>query len=148
MSQRASSDVFSQFEHIRERMEQAWRQVIGPPGAPRFCAPVIEPSVDVYETDDEVVVVVEIAGISGEEVAVDVDGKTLIIWGERRPHGDRPRRLYSQMEICHGLFQRQLLLPAEVSPDEAQATYSSGMLEIVLPKVGRKLSRQVRIVAR
>src|SRR3990172_4893956 len=116
MIQRAS-DAFTQFDRIRERMEQAWRQVIGPPGAPRFCAPVIEPSVDVYETEDEVVVVVEIAGIADEEVAVEVDGRTLNVWGERRPSGRQPRRLYSQMEICHGPFQRELLLPAEVSPD-------------------------------
>lgn len=147
MSQR-TSDIFSEFERIRERMEQAWRQVIGPPGAPRFCAPLIEPSVDVYETDDEVVVVVEIAGISDEEVEVEVDGKMLLLRGERRPSAGRPRRLYSQMEICHGPFQRELLLPAEVNPDETQATYRGGMLEVVLPKVGRRLSRQVRIVAR
>ncbi len=147
MTQRAS-DVFSEFERIRERMQQAWSQVIGPPGAPRFCAPIIEPAVDVYETDDEVVVVVEIAGIADEEVHVEVEGKALVLSGERRPLGGRPRRLYSQMEVCHGPFQREILLPAEVNPDQARATYNAGMLEIVMPKVGRTLSRQVRIVAR
>ncbi|MBI2913786.1 MAG: Hsp20/alpha crystallin family protein [Chloroflexi bacterium] len=147
MTQRAS-DVFSEFERIRERMQQAWSQVIGPPGAPRFCAPIIEPAVDVYETDDEVVVVVEIAGIADEEVQVEVEGKALVLSGERRSLGGRPRRLYSQMEVCHGPFQREILLPAEVNPERARATYNAGMLEIVMPKVGRKLSRQVRIVAR
>lgn len=147
MSQR-TSDLFTEFERIRERMEQAWRQVIGPPGAPRFCSPIIEPSVDVYETDDEVVVAVELAGISDAEVELEVDGKTLVLRGERRPPSGRPRRLYSQMEICHGPFQRELLLPADVDPDAARVSYNAGMLEIVLPKVGRKLSRQVRIVAR
>ncbi len=148
MTQRASSDLFSQFDHIRERMEQAWQQVAGPPGAPRFCGPIIQPAIDVYETDDEVVVMVEIAGIADQEVAVDVDGRTFIVWGERKPGGGRPGRLYSQMEICHGLFKREVQLPAEVSPDGARASYDSGMLEIVLPKVARALSRQVRIVAR
>ncbi len=147
MSQRAS-DIFSEFEHIRERMQVAWRQVIGPPGAPRFCSPIIEPPVDVYETEDEVVVVVEIAGILNEEVQVEVDGNTLTVSGERRPAGGRPHRLYSQIEICQGPFQRQLFLPAEVNPDKARASYNAGVLEIVLPKAGQKLSRQVRIVAR
>ena len=77
MKQR-TTDIFSDFERIRERMEQAWRQVLGPPGAPRFCSPLIEPSIDVYETDDEVVVVTEIAGISEEEVKIVVDGKMLV----------------------------------------------------------------------
>ena len=147
MTQQAS-DIFSEFERIRERMHTAWQQVIGPPGAPRFCAPVIEPPVDVYETEGEVVVLIEIAGIANEEVEVLVDGRTLIVRGERRPPGGRPQRLYSQMEICQGPFQRELLLPSEVNPDQVQAGYNAGLLEIVLPKVAQKLSRQVRIVAR
>ncbi len=146
MSQRAS-DIFSEFERIRERMNTAWQHVVGPPGSPRFCAPVIEPPVDVYETEDDIVVVVEIAGIPDEEVEVLVDGRTLIVRGERRAAGGA-RRLYSQMEICQGPFQRDLLLPSEVNPEAAKASYNAGLLEIVLPKVGHKLSRHVRIVAR
>lgn len=144
----ATSDIFAEFERIRQRMEQAWRQVLGPPGSPRFCLPIMEPPVDVYETEDVVVVVMEIAGISDEEVEITVDGKTLLIRGERRPTPSRPHRLYSQMEICHGPFQREILLPAEVDAEGAEATYSQGMLEIVLPKVARRVHRQVRIVAR
>ena len=147
MKQR-TADIFSEFERIRERMEQAWRQVIGPPGSPRFCAPIIEPPIDVYETENEVIVLVEIAAISQEEVEVTVEGKTLLIRGERRPTPGRPGRLYSQMEICYGPFQRELFLPADVDPDGAQATYDQGLLEIVLPKVRGRVSRQVTIVAR
>jgi len=70
-----TTDIFSDFERIQERMEQAWRQVLGPPGAPRFSSPLIEPSVDVYETDDEVVVVAEIAGISQSLVSKTINNK-------------------------------------------------------------------------
>jgi HSP20 family molecular chaperone IbpA len=52
------------------------------------------------------------------------------------------------MEICHGPFRRELLLPADVNPDEARAEYSQGMLEIVLPKVTRRISRQVKFLVR
>lgn len=143
-----TGDIFADFERIRERMEHAWRQVLGPPGAPRFCPPVIEPAVDVYETEREVVVVTEMAGISEGEVKITVDGRTLVVNGERKPSAGRPGRLYSQMEICHGPFRRELLLPAEVNPDGARVEYSRGMLEIVLPKVRRRASRPVRIVVR
>lgn len=143
-----TADIFADFERIRERMEQAWRQVLGPPGAPRFCLPVIEPAVDVYETEQEVVVVAEIAGISEGEVEITVDGRTLSLSGERKPNPGRPGRLYSQMEICHGPFRRELLLPADVNPDEARVEYSRGMLEIVLPKVRRHKGHSVRITVR
>jgi HSP20 family protein len=147
MKQR-TTDMFSDFERIHERMQQAWQQVLGPPGAPRFAPPLIEPSADVYETDREVVVVAEIAGISEEQVEIVVDGRMLILSGERRPSEARPGRLYSQMEICHGPFRRELLLPVEVNPNEARARYSQGMLEIVLPKVSRRMSRRLKVVVR
>ena len=143
-----TADIFADFERIRERMDRAWRQVLGPPGAPRFCPPLMEPAVDIYETEREVVVVTEMAGISEEEVVITVHGRMLVFSGERRPNPNRPGRLYSQMEICHGPFRRELLLPAEVDPDEARVEYSRGMLKIVLPKVRRRAGRLVRIVVR
>ncbi len=143
-----TADIFADFERIRERMERAWRQVLGPPGSPRFCPPVIEPAVDVYEIERGVVVVVEIAGISEGDVEITVDGRTMVISGERKPSAGRPGRMYTQMEICHGPFRRELLLPAEVNPDGARVEYSRGMLEIVLPKVRRRTGRPVRIVVR
>lgn len=142
-----TADIFSEFERIRERMEQAWRQMIGPPGSPRFCPPVMEPPADVYETNDEVVVVIELAGIAEQDVSLSVDGKMLTVSGERLAQQGRPGRLYSQMEICYGPFQRTFVLPAEVDPTKAAATYGNGFLEITLPKVRRQVSRQVRIVA-
>lgn len=143
-----NADIFSDFERIRERMEQAWRQVLGPPGAPRFSTTLIELAVDIYETDSEVVVVAEIPGISEEEVNIEVEGRMLILSGERKPRQGRPGRLYSQMEICHGPFRRELLLPAQVNPEQARAEYSQGMLEIVLPKVTRPIGRRVKFVVR
>ncbi len=147
MKQR-TADIFSDFERINERMQVAWRQVLGPPGSPRFCPPLIEPPADVYETDREVMVLVEIAGIAEQEVGIAVNGRVLVVSGERRPSAAQPGRLYSQMEICYGPFRRELHLPAEVNPGQAHARYSQGMLEIVLPKVTRRVSRQVKIVVR
>ena len=89
-----TADIFADFERIRERMERAWRQVLGPPGSPRFCPPVIEPAADVYETEREVVVVVEMAGISEGDVDITVDGRKLVVNGERKPNAGRPGRIY------------------------------------------------------
>lgn len=129
-------------------MEQAYQRVIGAPGRPHFRIPVMEPAVDVYETDDEVVVIVEMAGIAEEEVSLEVQGTILTLGGERKPVHGRPRRIYSQMEICDGPFQREVLLPAEVDPDKARTEYRDGMLEIALPKASPTLSRQLTIVVR
>lgn len=143
-----TADMFSQFEHIRERMQQAYRQVLGGPGSPGFCAPYMEPAADVYETPDEVIVVVEIAGISGEEIELEVEGRSLVISGQRRPLPAKPQRSYSQMEIANGAFRRELLLPSEVDAESAEAVYTDGIFQVVLPKTGPHGNRHLRIVAR
>ena len=145
---RKTADMFSQFEHIRERMEQAYKQVLGGPGNPGFCAPYMEPAADVYETAEEVIVLVEIAGISGEEIELELEGRSLLIRGQRRPLPGRQQRRYSQMEITHGAFRRELLLPSEVDAENAVAAYKDGILEVVLPKAGPHENRHLRIVAR
>ena len=147
MTQKAA-DMFSQFEHIRERMQKAYKQVLGGPGSPGFCAPYMEPAADVYETADEVIVIIEIAGISGEELELEIEGRTLIISGQRRPLHGKPQRSYSQMEIAHGAFRRELLLPSEVDAESAAAVYKDGIFEVVLPKTGPHGNRHLRIVAR
>ena len=145
---RRTADLFSQFEHIRERMEQAYQRLLGGPGSPGFCEPFMEPPVDIYQTDTDVVIQMEIAGISEEEVALDVEGSTLVIHGERKPLSGRPGRVYSQLEISQGPFRRELILPVPVTPERAQSSYKDGVLEIVLPKASPPSSRQLRIVVR
>lgn len=134
------------FAHIRERMGRAYERVIGTPGAPGFCPPYLEPPADVYETKDEVVVVIEIAGMLQDAIELEVDGSTLTFRGERRPLKGRPRRVYSQMEISHGVFQREFALPATVTPEGARAVYRDGILEITLPKAAPIVRRHLRLL--
>lgn len=141
-------DIFSEIEGVRRRMERTWQQMLGPPGSPRFRSPVIEPPADVYETAESVVVVVEIAGINDQDVEISVEGNILTIRGQREDRQRHPRRLYTQMEINCGPFERILSLPAEVDAGKASVTYDDGFLEIVLPKVKRQVKRYVRITIR
>ena len=138
-------DIFSELEGVRLRMERTWQQMLGPPGSPRFRRPVIEPPADVYETAESVVVVVEIAGINDQEVEISVDDNTITIRGLREDRQRHPKRLYTQMEINCGPFERILSLPSEVDASKATGTYDDGFLEIVLPKVKRQVNRCVRI---
>ena len=137
----------SEFEqHIHERMRQAYQRVFGAPGNPGFGQPYMEPPVDVFQTDTDVVVIMEVAGIPEEEVELEVEGRTLTITGERKPLAGSPRRRYSQMEIANGPFRRELLLPSEVNADGAKAVYNNGILEIRLPMTRPTTGRHLRII--
>jgi HSP20 family protein len=137
----------SEFEqHIQERMRRAYQRVIGAPGSPNFVSRFMEPPVDIYQTDTDVVVVMEIAGIPDAEIELEVEGRSMCISGQRRPLGSLPGCVYSQMEIPHGAFRRDLLLPAEVNAQAAKAVYKDGILQLRLPIATPAHGRHLRIV--
>ena len=150
MARRIAVEGSSEFDRrIHEHLERAYQRVFGSaPGSPGWCAPYMEPPVDVYQTETAVVVLMEIAGISEEEIVLEVDGHNMRIRGERKALSGRPQRSYSQMEIAQGAFQREILLPAAVNPERLEAVYKDGILEIVLPKAAPTRGSQLRIVVR
>ena len=91
------------------------------------------PPTDVYETDDCVVVKVEIAGMEDKDFAISLDGKRLTISGVRR---DPAAKLgYQQMEILYGSFEAHVHLARAIEEDRIEAMYQNGFLLVHLPKV-------------
>jgi len=91
------------------------------------------PPTDVYETDDCVVVKVEVAGMEDKDLRISLDGKQLIIGGMRR---DPASKLgYQQMEILYGHFETDVHLARAIEEDKIEATYQNGFLVVRLPKV-------------
>lgn len=93
---------------------------------------VWRPPTDVYETDDHVVVLVEIAGLTPDDYEVLLSGRTLIITGERRDPSEK--LAYQQMEIRHGRFRAQVHLPWALESSGYLATYENGFLKVTLLK--------------
>ncbi len=96
--------------------------------------PSWRPPTDVYETETEVVVQIEIAGMRDGHFHLSVQGRHLVIHGTRNEQ-IQERRAYHQLEINAGDFRAQIELPALVDGAAAQANYDDGFLSIRLPKV-------------
>ena len=101
------------------------------------------PPTDVYETDDSVVVQVEIAGMEeGDAVftskfTISLSGRNLTITGVRNDPLTEAQGLtlsYQQMEIRYGEFETEVYLPWAIVEEEIEATYEDGFLRVVLPK--------------
>jgi HSP20 family protein len=97
------------------------------------------PQVDCYRTEDPpaLTVVVELPGVDVESVHIVATARTVAVAGERR----RPRsegRVYQQMEIEYGPFEREIVLAADVDTAAAHASYARGLLTIVLPLAKRR----------
>jgi len=92
------------------------------------------PPTDVYETNDSVVVKVEVAGMAEDDFAITYSEQKLIISGIRR---DPAAKLgYHQMEIPYGEFRTVVYISEAVDVDAIEASYESGFLSVTLPKPG------------
>ena len=125
-------------ERLQEQLDELFQDLWH---VPRFSGVRrgFRPHVDVYRIDEppELTIVVELPGVDPERVAIALDGRELIVAGERpRPKlGCRPS--YYQLELEYGLFQRRVTLPEEVDGARARASYEHGLLTIVLPLAQR-----------
>ena len=92
------------------------------------------PNVDVYYCGEpqQAVVKVDLAGVSLDEVSIEVGNRQLAIVGERQVQ-ETEGRVYQQVEIPSGPFRRVVELQVDVDPAEARATYEDGVLRIDLP---------------
>jgi HSP20 family protein len=86
----------------------------------------------VYETDANLIVKVEIAGMKEEDIEVTVEEQVLLIRGNRLDQNER--RAYHQMEIRFGKFEIAIGLPSGISIEESSAHYKDGFLTITLLK--------------
>jgi HSP20 family molecular chaperone IbpA len=90
------------------------------------------PPTDVFETDLEFVVLVELAGMRGVEISVTLDEQLLRIRGTRPESSGA--RAYHQMEINYGDFALEVRLPVPIDRERIDASYSDGFLRVLLPK--------------
>ena len=93
-----------------------------------------QPSADVFETEHEVVVRFEVAGVRGDDLRVNVEGTVLRLRGVRRtPRSSAIDRLH-QMEISFGPFEREIAIQAVFDSEGVRARLEDGFLEVRIPK--------------
>ena len=97
------------------------------------------PPTDVYETEENCVIKLEIAGMRDEDFEVAFENNILVIQGNRPDRNEK--RAYHQMEIRFGRFEIAVEIPVLVDIEKAIAEYKDGFLVIMLPKVHSKQER-------
>jgi HSP20 family protein len=92
------------------------------------------PAVDMYQTDNEIVVKASIPGVKTDDVQINVTGEVLTIKGEVKEKEETQEKAYHLREQRWGMFERTLALPTDVIADKAKAEFENGILIITLPK--------------
>ncbi len=106
------------------------------------------PAVDMYQTDEDVVVKTAIPGIKPEDVQISVTGDTLTIKGELKEKNDNKQKAYQIREQRWGTFERTLSLPTDVKADKATADFENGVLTITLPKAEEVKPKTITVKAK
>jgi HSP20 family protein len=137
MMKRFDDEFEKEFQRMRRRLQGMFGS-LSRPSAATLCGDTDwQPALDLYETSEKLVVLVDIAGIEVNQVEVVVDGESLRIAGKRyRPLNEQVTRIH-HMEIDFGAFSQSFGLPVRVDPDQASSSYHDGFLIINLPKKAR-----------
>jgi len=106
---------------------------------------VWSPPVDILERGDEVVLKMDLPGVSQDEIEVRVEENILIVQGERRFTKEVLDESYIQIERPYGTFRRTFNLPRMIEHERIKASYKDGVLRVVLPKRQEAQLKQVLV---
>jgi HSP20 family protein len=101
-----------------------------------------EPAMNVFETDGEFVVIMDISGMDPKDIAVFTDGNILRISGVRKDLIPPGKKQFHSLEIQVGPFQRLIGIPVQVDRESVTTAYANGLLEIRLKKRGDQPSKR------
>jgi len=102
-------------------------------------------TVDVYQTDKEIIIQSAIAGIEPENLDITIENDLVIIKGNRERKFIEEKKNYFYQECYWGRFSREIILPAEVDSSRAKATMEKGVLTIRMPKIEREKKRKITV---
>ena len=106
------------------------------------------PAIDMYQTDDEIVVKASLPGVKADEVQINITGEILTLKGETKQVDEKKEQAWHMREQRWGTFERSIALPTEVVADNARAEFENGILTITLPKAEEVKPKIINIKAK
>jgi HSP20 family protein len=104
-----------------------------------------EPDLDIYQTDEDVVVKAALPGVKPEEVDISITGDVLTIKGEHKEEEEVKEADYFCKERRYGAFSRSVSIPVQVKAEGAEALFENGILTLTLPKAEETKPKQIKV---
>ena len=102
-------------------------------------------AIDVYQAGNDIIVEAPIAGVGIDDIDLELSPESVTIRGKREQREKVEDDQYLYQECYWGKFSRSVILPQEINPDHATATFKNGILRVVLPKVTKQKSKKVKV---
>jgi HSP20 family protein len=121
--------------------EDAFSRILSEPQANRPWSP----SVDIYETENELVLKADLPDVELKDIDVRVENQTLTVAGTRKFEKEQSTRGYHRIERSYGNFVRSFAVPNTFDTEKIGAEYKNGVLSVTLPKKEAAKPRQVKV---
>jgi HSP20 family protein len=140
-------DPYRDMITLRDRMNRLFEDMSTSKGEDKDLMPgAWAPSVDIFETENEVVLAAEIPGVDEKDVEIKVEDNNLTLRGERKFEKETKEENYHRIERSYGSFFRSFALPSYIDQDRIEAEHENGVLKIKMPKRAELKPRKVKIV--
>lgn len=142
-------EPFRDLVSLREAMDRLFEESVIRPRV-GWVAPVGTETlvVDMYETDDAIIVKSAIPGVKPEDLDISVTSDTLTIKGETKAEEEIREENYIRRECRYGSFCRSLTIPMQVMTDKAEAEFDNGILTLTLPKAEEVKPKTIKVEAK
>ena len=139
-------DPFRELEEVSERLNRVFgRPTTNRENREQMTLADWSPAVDIFETDKEYAIKVELPEVNKEDVKVTVQQGVLTIRGERRQQNEEKGRRYHRIERAYGTFVRNFSVPDEVDDSRIAAEAKDGMLHVRLPKAEKAKPQSIEV---
>ena len=132
---------------IQDDMNRFFEDFFGRPSAKsEWLEGAWNPSVDISETKDNLIIKAEMPGMNKEDVKISIHDNILTLKGEKKQEKEEKEENYHRVERSYGSFCRSFALPASVKADQVKASYKDGVLNISLAKIEEAKPKEIPIV--
>ena len=128
---------FTELDSMERRMRRVFEEI--------GFAPVLVPAADIYETDEEFVVELEVPGYEEKELSIEVSDHLLVIKGSRTKSKEEERKEFTLHERLERAFERRFIVPSEADTEHLKAVFSEGVLEVHAEKLPAAKAKRVAI---
>ncbi len=138
-------EPFRDFMTLREAMDRLFEESFVRPRREWLAPAERTLALDVYETEDNVVVKSAVPGVNPDDIDITISGNTLSISGETKVEEEAKEEDYIRRERRYGSFSRTVTLPEGLESDKAEASFQDGILTLTIPKAPEAKPKVIKI---
>jgi HSP20 family protein len=138
-------DPFRELAQLQDRVNRLFQETGTGSREEGFTTSSFVPAVDIYETEHNIVLQMEVPGIDQKDLDIRIENNTITVRGERKFSKEVKEENFHRVERRYGAFQRSFSLPNTVNTENVAADYESGILKVTLAKRAEAKPKQIKV---